>query len=238
MDGLECSEIAYSYVMNQSDIFRLDSFYFLKEFIRGENILNQQPTIRLKNVSGASILSFGAYSLNNFVEYLDSGVPFIRCVDMKDGLIDTNTLTHISEAAHKLLYKSEVFPETILVSMSGSIGKVALASPDWEYPINSNQDIAKIRLGENLNPYYVYTFFQTKYGQNFMRREARGSVQQHVFLSQIEQIAVPLFSTKFYERIEQLNRTAFSFVEQSRRLFTDTEDILLSELGVFPKAGK
>ena len=232
MNGLECSEILFSYVMNQSDIFRLDSFYFLKEFIEGEDILKKQRTIRLGNIDGVSILSFGAYSLNNFVDYLENGVPFIRCVDMKNGFIDTENLTHISPEAHRLLYKSEVFPESILLSMSGSVGKVAIASPYWQYPMNSNQDIAKIRLHGRLNPYYVYTFFQTRYGQNFMRREARGSVQQHVFLSQIEQIEIPLFSSDFYNYIELLNQTAFSSKDKSKKLLKDAENILLAELNL------
>ncbi len=169
-EELECTEILFSYVQN--DIFRLDSFFYAKEFLEGERLIARLKTTSLREMKRAKILSFGAYSLNNFVEYLSEGVPFIRCVDMKGGVVETANLIRISKAAHCLLYKSEVFPETVLLSMSGSVGNVAIALPSWQYPMNSNQDIAKIHLRGDMNPYYLYAFFASRYGQNYMRREA------------------------------------------------------------------
>lgn len=232
ISGLECSEVLYSYIRKQNDIFRLDSFYYSKEFLKEEQIINDLACNVLGSLKNTSILSFGAYSLNNQVEYLDEGVPFVRCVDMKNGTIDTTGLIHISSNAHRLLYKSEIFPETVLVSMSGSIGNVALSLPDWEYPINSNQDIAKIKLNGDMNAYYVYSFFTSKYGQNFMRREARGSVQQHVFLSQIEQVKIPIFSEQFYILIEKIVKDGLKCDEIANKKYKDTEAFLLQSLNL------
>lgn len=229
-EELECTEINFSYVSH--DIFRLDSFFYAKEFLAGEKLIAQLQTTSLREMKRATILSFGAYSLNNFVEYLSEGVPFIRCVDMKGGVVDTENLIHISAAAHKLLYKSEVFPETVLLSMSGSVGNVALASPSWKYPINSNQDIAKIRLRGEMNPYYFYAFFASKYGQNYMRREARGSVQQHVFLSQIEKFRIPVPSDKFAVAVEKICKSGFDFKERADENYHAAEKTLSEALGL------
>lgn len=103
-----------------------------------------------------------------------------------------------------MLWKSEVKPEMILLSMSGTIGDVAIASKNWNYPINSNQDIAKINTQGKINAYFLYAFLMSKFGQNYLKREARGSVQQHVFLSQIEQFEVPIFSKNFYNLIQNV----------------------------------
>ena len=226
------SEIKYSYIKSQTDILRLDSFYYSKEFLTDENLIAKHKNKSLKELN-ATLLSFGAYSLNNFVEYKESGVPFIRGVNMKDGLLDFSDMIYIDEKAHKLLWKSEVKPNTVLLSMSGTIGDVAFAFPEYSYPMNSNQDIAKITLNNPaITPYYLYVFLRSKYGQNFLIREARGSVQQHVFLSQMENIRLPLFSVDFQSQIEQIVKSAHAKLEESKSLYAEAEEILLSELGL------
>ena len=231
MKGLEVSEVKWSYVKSQSDVVRFDSYYYAKEFLSDENIIARQDNQSLKELK-ADLLSFGAYSLNNFVEYKESGIPFIRGVNMKDGVLDFSDTLYIDETAHKLLWKSEVKPNTILLSMSGTIGDVAIAMPEYKYPMNSNQDIAKITLNDGLNPYYLYAFLRSKYGQNFLKREARGSVQQHVFLSQMENIRVPLLTADFQQKIETLVKSAHAKLAESKSLYAQAEDTLLCELGL------
>ncbi len=179
-----------------------------------------------------SIQSFGAYSLNNYVEYLDSGIPFIRGINMNRDRIDFSNIVYITEKANRLLWKSEVKPLTILLSMSGTIGEVALASKTWKYPINSNQDIAKIHANSNFNSYYLYLFLAGKYGQDYLNREARGSVQQHVFLSQIENMDTPLFTAYFESICEKMVCDSQSFYEKSVNLYKYAEELLLNGLSL------
>lgn len=64
MEGLEVSEVLLSYVQTASEILRLDSFFFAKEFLNDEKIIEKQPHISIKDTQ-AILRSFGAYSLNN-----------------------------------------------------------------------------------------------------------------------------------------------------------------------------
>ncbi len=230
MDGLEATEISFSYIISANDILRLDSFYFSKAFLQEENIINTIHHLPLKQMM-KSLRSFGAYSLNNEVEYIEKGVPLIRGVNLKAGTVDFSNMVFISEKSHKLLWKSEVYPKTILLSMSGTIGDVALANDFLPYPINSNQDIAKIELKKGFNPYFVFAFLGTKYGQNYLLREARGSVQQHVFLSQIEQFKIPIFSPQFQNMVEYIVNSFHEKLEKSKQLYFNAESLLLSNLG-------
>ena len=197
--GLEVSEVKLSYI-KQIDIFRLDSFFYLKRFLCAENTIKKVQTDYLYNLCD-SILSFGAYSLNNYVNYKSEGIPFIRGINMKNGILDFSDVIYIDEYAHKLLWKSEVKPESILLSMSGTIGDVAIAMPYYQYPMNSNQDIAKLRVNAKINVYYLYIFLLSNYGQDYLIREARGSVQQHVFLSQMEKFVIPILPQSFQLQI-------------------------------------
>ena len=230
LDGLECCEVLFSYVKNNSDVRRLDSFFYSKEFLNDEKILARIKTKSLQEFEKVSLSNFGAYALYNFVEYVDDGVPFIRCTDMNNGMIDFSGLVHISEMSHKILHKSEIFPENILVSTTGTIGKVALASPDWKYPINANQSITKINLNGAINPYYVYSFLQTRYFQNYLIREARGSIQQSVYLSQFGNVKIPLFREKFYKSLEIINKKAFNMAQKANQSYKTAQEILNAEL--------
>jgi len=231
LERLEISVVSQGAVKNNNLDFRIDSEFFLKEFIRADSLVAQKKHKKLKDFK-VSLLSFGAYSLNNFIEYKEEGIPFIRCVNMKNGKVDFSSMLYIDAQAHKILHKSEVKPETVLLSMSGSIGNVALASRKWKYPINSNQDIAKIHTNGNLNPYFLYAFLLGKFGQNYLKREARGSVQQHVFLSQIEKFEIPCFSSSFEEQIQKTIESTEDFFSAAEQNYATSQSLLLAELGL------
>lgn len=139
-------------------------------------------------------------------------------------------MIYIDDKANKLLHKSQIKPETILLSMSGTIGDVAMAPNDTTYPINSNQDIAKIHTKGIVNSYYVYLFLLTKYGQNYLQREARGSVQQHVFLSQIEDFEIPELNTHTINIFEKVVLQSNACHDKSKFLYKSAENTLLNEL--------
>lgn len=231
LEGLEASEVKLSYVCNHTDVLRLDSGYYSKEYLRGENLLDTHVSLMIKDIC-TSIRSFGAYSLNNFVEYIDSGIPFVRGVNLKNGVIDFSDILYISQEANKILWKSEVLPNMVLLSMSGSIGDIALALPSYNYPINSNQDIAKLELKERFSPYTLYAFLRSRFGQNYLKREARGSVQQHVFLSQIEKLRIPQFAESISYDIDKQVKQGFQLYEESTSLYSSAENYLLECLGM------
>jgi len=229
--GLEITIAPLSYARTNNSIFRIDSNYFKKQYIEDENLIRARKYSTLKEVK-ATVLSFGAYSLNNYVNYLTSGIPFIRGINMKKGKIDFSNMVSIDSAANDLLWKSEVKPGCVMLSMSGTIGDVALASPHWNYPINSNQDIAKIYTKGKMNTYLLYVFLMSKYGQNYLEREARGSVQQHIFLSQIELLEVPHLGSDFEKSIEIIVKKSEDFEVKYQSLFLQAENLISKEIGL------
>lgn len=220
----------FSYV-NLNDVFRLDSNYFQKIFLNSEALI-QSIKFHSLNATKTELKSFGAYSLNNDVHYLDEGVPFIRGVNMKGGRITFADMIYIDEAVNGLLWKSEVRPEMVLLSMSGTIGNVAIASKHWKYPMNSNQDIAKIETRGDVNPYFLYAFLASKFGQHFLKREARGSVQQHVFLSQIEQLKIPIFANSFNDKIQNCVEESDRLKSRAEKLYEHSETLILETLSL------
>ena len=231
MDRLEAVEVKFSYVTLNNDAFRFDSDYFRKDYLSSERLIKSKAYSFLeKNIS--DLKSFGAYSLCNSIEYIDEGIPFLRCVNIKDYQVDFSNALQINSKSHKLLWKSEVEPNMILLTMSGSAGRVAIAQESWKYPINSNQDIAKIVCLDNISPYYLYIYLSTKHGTNQIHRQLAGSVQQHIFLWQIEKLIILEASNKFLKFIELVAKLSNSHLEQSKNLYQQAEELLLSKLGL------
>lgn len=220
-----------SYAFRNNESFRFDSNYFQKKYLSGEKVIRGKKSVTL-TAAGVELRSFGAYSLNNEVVYANSGIPFIRGVNMKKGRVSFSSLIYINESAHSLLWKSEIKPEMVMLSMSGTVGDVAIASKNWNYPINSNQDIAKIDTKGRVNPYLLYVFLLSRFGQDYLAREARGSVQQHVFLSQIELFEMPIFSSAFALQIQKMIEKSDEVLRNSEREQAQAETLLLETLGM------
>jgi len=233
LEGLEISEVKLSEVKRDNFEFRIDSDFFKKEILTVIEFMNNKPHNKLKDLV-SDIKSFGAYSLCNeinFIEKKEQAIPFIRCLNIKNGLVNFDDLLFIDEKSNYLLWKSEVKPLMVLVTMSGTVGNTTVALEYWKYPINSNQDIAKIETN-NINPYFLSIFLNSKYGYFQMNRLQAGAIQQHLYLSQIEKIVVPKITNEFQNKIENIVKSAHLKHEQSRSLYRQAEELLLKNIGL------
>lgn len=214
----------------ENDSFRVDAEFYKPEFIEIENKIKKKKWEPLKYFT-KYIRSFGAYSLCNKIKYKEKGIPYLRCQDIKDGCIDFSNCLFIDDIANNLLWKSEIFPETVLLTMSGTVGYAAIATNNLKYPINSNQDIAKIILRKTLNPYFLTSYLNCYYGNNYLKRLPIGSIQQHIFLWQIEKIPIPLFNWNFQKAISEVYKMAIELNNKSSYSFQKTKTLLLHEIG-------
>lgn len=224
------SVVPLSQVIGGTDLRRIDSSFFARAGLTAEATLRGMSHATIASLA-SSIISFGAYALTNEIAYQEEGVPFLRCRNIKNGFISFADALYIDEVGHALLHKSQVVPETVLLSMSGSVGNAAVALPSWQYPVNSNQDIAKIR-ANGIDPYYMTAFLGSRFGQAQMQRLPVGSVQQHIFLSMIETILIARLSDRLEGTISALMREAYATRERAETVMADAENILLSALGL------
>ena len=165
---------------------RMDAEYYQPHYLKNDRMLTQKQWKHLGQLT-MNIKSFGAYSLCNLIEYKDKGIPFLRCQDIKDGFVAFSNVFCIDQEANKLLWKSEIKPNMVLLTMSGTVGNATVAMDNWHYPINSNQDIAKILVNREIDPFYLAIFLNSHFGKTQTKRLPIGSIQQHIFLC----VAVP-----------------------------------------------
>ena len=210
---------------------RLDAGYYGVSAIEAEKLLKRGDWDYLKGLA-QSIKSFGAYSLNNAFEYRNDGIPFLRAIDIKDGLIDFSRVLRIDDQANMLLWKSEIKPESTLLTMSGTVGESSITTAEMSYPMNSSQDVAKIVMNGRANPYYLSVFLQSSYGKAQISRLPIGSVQQHIFLWQIEKLVVPLFRRELQASVESVFKAMLLVRKKSNDAYEQAQTLLVSELGL------
>lgn len=230
MKGLEISILPKSEVLNDNRDSRLDSQYFRKIALFTDDQISRHAPSELRNVA-SKVLSFGAYALTNEFEYQEAGVPFLRGTNFHGDFVNFGDVFRVSEEAHKLLHKSEVKPGMVLLSMSGSVGSVSVALDSWQYPINSNQDVAKI-VPYNISPFFLAAYLASKHGQIQIERQPVGSVQQHIFLWMIERLKIPRFSEDFERAISRATEYAYVQHETVPQLMADAHALMMKSLGL------
>lgn len=228
--GLEASILRLSVVKAENRDIRIDSFYFSRAALAADALVATKNPVPVHDVA-TDVRSFGAYALTNEFEYQDEGVAFLRGTNFSGDFMDFEDVLRISPEAHALLHKSEVRPGMVLLSMSGSVGSVAVALDSWQYPINSNQDIAKI-IPESISPFYLAAFLSSSFGRTQIDRLPVGSVQQHIFLWMIERIQIPRFGSTLEKRISLLSQRAYETNEIVTQHFARAEETLLAALGL------
>lgn len=222
--------ITYS-IINRSELegaLRLDAEYYQPEYLEVVNKVSKMPHDTLENIS-ESILSFGAYSLTSFIQWKESGIPFITAEDVKEGFIDLTNVRFIDEKVDGILKKSRVHENEVLLAMSGKVGDAAVAV-NIPARLNSNQDIVKIKLKKDYSPYFLAVFLNSKFGRLQVLRLPVGSVQQHIFLWQTKSLLIPKFSEIFVREIENLYKLGLSELQNSKILYQQAEILLLEEL--------
>lgn len=224
--------IAYS-IIQKSQLEaakRLDAEYYQPEYLDLERKLNGLETKTIDEVS-KSVVSFGAYSLTSYIEWQYSGVPYVNVGDIHDGYVDFSNVKYISEEVDEILKKSRVADGQILLTMAGTIGNAAVAH---KFPkrVNANQAIAKITPLDEISPYYLAAFLNSKYGLLQTQREIVSSVQANIFLGPIKKFRVPVFDSKIISEIEDKYKSFLETLEDSKTLYFQAESLLLEELGL------
>jgi len=163
---------------------RLDTGFYSEEYFTAKRKIEQAGLITEAIGKICEPWQFGAYALCNEIVWADKeeGVPFIKAEAIESPLIDEDRLSYVSKDTHELLYKSALKAGDIIVSTSGTVGRLAVL-PDSIPNANSNQDTIKFSLkNTGYDSHFVAAWLTTDFAQSYMRREAGGAVQQHIYL--------------------------------------------------------
>ena len=169
----------------------------------------------------------GGYAFKN-IDFKSSGIPLIRIGNINSGQFKSTNLVFIEE--NKKFEKFKVFPNDILISLTGTVGKddygnaCILGDSYSEYYLNQRN--AKIELTDKINKNFFLEIMKIKEVKKKLTGISRGIRQANISNKDIYNLSLPLppieLQNKFAERIEKIEKLKFEIeksIEEAQKLY-------------------
>ncbi len=169
---------------------RLDSSFYHDNYIANERNIRAcpAPLATIRDLS-TRVFKGAFYVLSS--EYCDSGIPFLRILDIKPGFVDANGCVHLPPETHARERGTAVKPNDFLIAKTGaSIGYSAVV-PLWLREANICQDLVGVRLRNGLDPYYLQGFISSNFGRIQADRWRQGNAHPHLGNDGIREWLIP-----------------------------------------------
>ena len=157
----------------------------------------------------------GGYAFKN-IDFKSSGIPLIRIGNINSGQFKSTNLVFIEE--NKKFEKFKVFPNDILISLTGTVGKddygnaCILGDSYSEYYLNQRN--AKIELTDKTNKTFFLEIMKIKEVKKKLTGISRGIRQANISNKDIYNLSLPLppieLQNKFAERVEKIEKLKFT----------------------------
>lgn len=136
----------------------------------------------------------------------DDLVGVVRIADLKSGRVVSPELFLTAEAAEKVGEDRRLRPKDIVVSKSGTIGKIAIVPADEERyaPLRNcvaGKSLAVIRVSDTVLPEFVVGVLESDTYQNWLSGHARGSAIQNLSIQSLRNLPLPVPPLLLQQRV-------------------------------------
>lgn len=217
------SEISLSKI---EEFNRMDS-----EFYRNEYLIY---TEKLKNISGVRLSSIAKITdgIHESPQLSKSGVKYISAKCVKDNEFVTDNCLLISRSQHLKNQRTELQEGDVIITSVGTIGNTAVVERDI-LPCNSDRHVGIIRIKDmnDISPYYLSTFLNSKYGRYQSLREATGNVQLNLYVRNIGLLIIPRNGLR-EDQIAAWTKEGYILRNKSKELYSKAQSLLDKSLGL------
>ncbi len=210
---------------------RIDSQFFLPEFVESFNAVANGPHSMLSDVAHVTDGNHQKIA-ENFDD--SEGVRYLRGQDLgTDMMLHDRNIVHIPESCFNALKRSHIFKDDVLITIVGAnTGLIGLVhEPPKKLVANCKLGIARAEKSKII-PGYLYAFLIGRYGQHQILRSIRGGGQTGLILPDIRQLRIARLSNGFESRINDVSFYGHSKAMESKHVYVHAQNILLSELGL------
>jgi type I restriction enzyme, S subunit len=209
---------------------RIDAEYYKPEFLKLEHQISKKKYSNLR-----IFLNFckkGIFDINPDY-YNEQGIPLIRTTEIKDPLTDFSTNVFLDEEVNEIYKNTELKPGDIVFTKIGaSIGDVAILPTKFS-KYNFSQNVVGASIKQNqIETGFLLAYLLSKFGKEQILRIAMISGQGKLELNDIKNLKVINLSSSIRKNIQNIISKAYFYKENSLKLYSQAEKILLSELGL------
>ncbi|MFH1863749.1 MAG: restriction endonuclease subunit S, partial [bacterium] len=177
---------------------RLDAEYYQPEYLKTEDILGKLKTALLSEVCK---ITDGNHSKIS-EKFSDSGVRYLRGMDLSDFFISDADPVYIPEEIYKVLKRSYIFQNDVLVSIVGTVGLISIIADQYE-KLTGNCKIAILHC-KDIDPWFLATFLACRYGQAQIKRKVAGAVQTGIILKDLANILIPVVNGENQKQVKEI----------------------------------
>jgi len=140
---------------------------------------------------------------------------------------------YISAKTETDLESLKVKKGMLLMTVSGTIGKVAIAGTKLDNQVFSHDLLRLIGKGK-YDTGYIYSYFLTDTGQHILQSNNYGAVIKHIEPEHLQNVIIPNAPEHLKKEIHQLIFESYDLRDQSNELIDIAEKILYEELNLNP----
>lgn len=137
--------------------------------------------------------------------HIPDGIPYVRVVDMRDGLVLTNQLRRTTPEIAQEYRRSALKSGDVLISIRGHVGRLAITPPECE-GANITQDTARLAITA-ANSRFISAQLAAGSSQHWMAQRTKGVAVRGINLGDLKKFPVILPSKEmqndFAKKVEQ-----------------------------------
>ena len=160
----------------------------------------------------------------NWVATKEFGVTYLAASDAI--LADLETRRYISKRQANSLSYLRVKRDWILVTCSGTLGKIAYTNNNYSDKILTHDILRIVPNDSNVKRGTIYAFLSSKYGYYQITLSRFGGVVKHINANQAGQILIPIFPDLLQQETDDLVKTANSLREEAETLLKEAHKLL------------
>ncbi|MDY6929964.1 MAG: restriction endonuclease subunit S [Pseudomonadota bacterium] len=135
--------------------------------------------------------------------YVQSGIPFLRSQNIWNGGLNLQDVAYIPPETHERMANTHVFPNDILLNITGaSLGRCTVVPTELEMA-NVSQHVTIIRTIDPLNQSYLHYLILSPYVQSLVWGRQVGMAREGLSKKVLEQFEIPLPPLEEQHRIVQ-----------------------------------
>lgn len=205
---------------------RLDAEYYQPRYKENEEIIaNCSYPVELLNT-----LIYKPVNGFDYRSFSNSGIPYIRVGDLLPSQVLYREAKKVQISMHDIGKDIKLRYGDILFSRKGTFGRAAVVEKGFTDIIISSE-IMRLRIkSEKVNPYYLSTFLNSKFGFYQVERRTHGVSNYSITQEDLTRIKVPILPIETQATATELVKQAHSEHKKSYQFYLQAEQMLLDEL--------
>lgn len=225
--GIEMPEVdeKMCFVVKASDVSggRIDPYYYKPKF---EVMAERLESGKYENKQLGNFINNIHYGASVKNKYVNSGIPFLRILNLKPNKIDISNVVQLPNKTRKELGNAFVKKGDMLISRSGTIGVVAVIPPEADgYAFGSF--MIKFVLNNDIDKRYIAIWLNSSFGKNLIRRKRIGAVQGNITIPAIKSLKIPVppidIQNKIADEVSKRMEQAKSLEEEGKRVLDEAK---------------